>query len=218
MYLRNQFFRQIALAVMVVILVACANAGGASAHAEISTSSPPAGGEVTALPPSLTLNFTEEVKPGAVSVQVTGPDGQRVDQGDARVSLDDPERSNVLVSLFVGGPGTYQVHWEAISNLDGDATEGDFSFTVTNAASIGSPVPGSTVVEATPDVVVTVTATPDDGRNGNPLVTSDDNFDSGAFLLSIGAGLLAAAAIVVVWFFVRPKNPKFGSRSRGTRD
>jgi hypothetical protein len=158
----------------------------------------------------MTLTFAEEIKPDSVTVNVTGPDGGRIDAGDAAVDLDDPERRTVNVSLFAGGPGTYTVHWENVST-DGHQQSGDFTFSV-DPAVVTSPGPAGT--PANPAVVATAT---EDPANGNPLDPNGD-FDSRAFGISVGAGLLAVAAIVGFWFAVRPKNPRFGPRSGQGRE
>jgi methionine-rich copper-binding protein CopC len=196
-----------ALALVLALLFASPRV--VSGHAEVETASPPVGGNVTALPASMVLTFTEEVRPGAVSVQVTGPDGSRVDAGDAAVDLTDPERITVRVSLFAGGPGEYLVHWETISNADGDSASGDYTFTV-NAREAASPSVSVTTPDATESGPVP-TATAE--NFGNPLAGTDGDFDSRAFAISVGAGLLALAAIVAFWFMIRPRNPKFGPRA-----
>jgi hypothetical protein len=157
----------------------------------------------------MVLTFTEEVRPGAVSVQVTGPDGSRVDAGDAAVDLTDPERITVRVSLFAGGPGEYSVHWETISNADGDSASGDYTFTVSEqpATSTESPIGTPEATESAPQPTATAE------NFGNPLAGTDGDFDSRAFAISVGAGLLALAAIVAFWFMIRPRNPKFGPRA-----
>lgn len=171
-----------------------------SAHAEVQSATPAIDGTVDTLPASMTLTFSEEVKPDGITVTVTGPDGSRVDDGNAAVDLNNPDRNVVNVTLFSGGPGVYKVHWESVSNLDGDEASGDYVFSV---GAEGSAVIGSAVV-ASP--------TPDPGLNGNPLNPEGD-FDSRALALSVGAGLLVAVAIFGVWLVVRPKNPKFGDRA-----
>ena len=103
-----------------------------SAHADLESSNPPAGGSVAALPAKMTLTFAEEVKPGSAVVEVTGPNGARADAGDADVDLTDAARKTVTVSLFAGGPGTYAVHWETVSNTDNHPLTGDFTFIVSS--------------------------------------------------------------------------------------
>ena len=193
--------------IVLVVLAASAQITSGRAHAELESSSPPAGGTVTTLPPQMTLVFGEEVKPGSAVVEVTGPDGKRADNGDAAVDLTDPERKTVTVSLFAGGPGQYSVHWENVSNTDGDPVSGDFTFSVA-AATSSSPVAAATPGNPT----ATPTVVGQDPANGNPL-NPDGDFDSTAFLISIGAGLLALAAIAGFWFVIRPRNPRFGPRA-----
>ena len=186
----------------------------ASAHAELETASPPPDGIVTMLPASLTLTFSEEVRSGAVSVQVSGPDGARVDTADAAVDLTDPERETVRVSLFTGGPGEYAVNWETISAIDGDSASGDYRFTVqiqpdsSLEPSVGTP-------EAT---TIAPVPTPTAENFGNPLAATEGDFDSRAYALSVGAGLIVVGGIAGFWFLVRPRTPRFGPRSGpGTR-
>ena len=195
-------------ALLILFISALALPSVGSGHAELESASPPVGGTVTALPPKMTLVFGEEVRPGSAVVEVTGPDGKRVDTGDAAVDLADPERRTVTVSLFAGGAGVYTVHWENVSNTDGDPVSGDYAFTVSAAAPGSSPVSAATPANPTPTAI----ENDDVAANGNPL-DPDSDFDSGAFLISIGAGLLALVAIVGFWFVVRPRNPRFGSRA-----
>lgn len=188
----------------------------ASAHAELKTASPPAGGTVTTLPASLTLIFSEEVKPGGVTVRVTGPSGERVDTGDAAVDLTDAERTRVNVSLYAGGAGAYTVSWETISNIDADQTSGSYEFTVSGLTASPAPANVGTPDALAGEITPEVSATLEDFTYGNPLGTSE-NYDSRAFAISVGAGLLALLAIVGFWFFVRPTDARFGSRSRRGR-
>jgi hypothetical protein len=144
-----------------------------------------------------------------VSVQVTGPNGDRVDTGDAAVDLTDPERETVQVSLFTGGPGEYAAHWETISNLDGDSATGDYIFTVQIA-------PGSSLEPSvgTPEATTIAPApTPTAENFGNPLAATDGDFDSRAFAISLGAGVLVIGGIAAFWLVVRPRNPRFGAKS-----
>jgi methionine-rich copper-binding protein CopC len=196
----------VALALLsLIILGSGMGLPSALAHAELQSADPAADSVIPALPASMTLTFTEEVKPDGVTVTVTDPDGNRVDDGNAAVDLNNPERNVVNVPLFSGGIGTYQVHWQTVSNLDSDEAEGDYSFTVEAS---GTSAIGEAVV-ATP--------TPNPNANGNPL-NPNGNFDSGALGKSVGAGILVALAIFGVWLVVRPKHPKYGSRAEREHD
>ena len=98
--------------------------GGAHAHAMLSSASPPVGGSVGAAPGQVTLSFTQGLEPAFSSVQVTDSKGARVDTGKAQVS-----GSNMSVGLKSLAPGTYKVHWRAMS-VDTHTTQGSFSFQV----------------------------------------------------------------------------------------
>jgi methionine-rich copper-binding protein CopC len=197
-------------ALLLLVIAVIAQPHLTSAHADLESANPPAGGTVAALPPRMTLTFAEEVKPGSAVVEVTGPNGARADAGDADVDLADSARKTVTVSLFAGGAGTYSVHWETVSNTDNHPLSGDFTFTVTGTAAGATPAATPTEASA---ANLTPTAQPTlDPANGNPLNPKGD-FDSRALGISVGAGLIGVAAIVGFWFAVRPKNPRFGSRS-----
>ena len=164
---------------------------------------------MAAFPAKLTLTFAEEVKPDSPVVKVTGPDGKQIDSGDAAVDLNDPTRTTVTVSLYAGGPGAYAVHWETVSNTDEHPLSGDFSFTVSPTTAASPSFGGDS---SQPD------GNCDRGpANGNPL-NPNGNFDSRALGISVGAGLIAMAAIVGFWFAVRPKNPRFGPRAGRDRE
>jgi methionine-rich copper-binding protein CopC len=118
----------VALAMGAAVL---ASAEAAMAHAFLTRASPPVGGTVRAMPPEVTLRFTEGVEPAFSSVAVTGPGGERID-GELRV---DPVESAVLhIPLkppVSGGAvaGAYKVVWRIVS-VDTHITSGDFTFTV----------------------------------------------------------------------------------------
>jgi methionine-rich copper-binding protein CopC len=185
---------------LVVLLLIVAGPISASAHAELQSANPASGSTIESLPAAMSLTFSEEVKPGGITVTVSGPDGARVDTGDAAVDLTNAARNVVTVSLYGGGPGDYAVHWDSVSNLDGDEASGDYTFSVAG--------PGTAAIG---DVAV-ATPTLDPDANGNPL-SKDSQFDSKAFFLSLGAGALALILIIGFWLRVRPKSPKFGSRA-----
>ena len=198
--LETQFSVRSAVGLFIALLLVSTGAIVASAHAELKSANPAAGSTIGSLPAAMTLTFSEEVKPGAITVTVTGPDGARVDTGDAAVDLTNAERNTVTVSLYSGGPGDYSVHWDSVSNLDGDEANGDYTFAVAG--------PGTATIS---DVAV-ATPTLDPDANGNPL-SKDSHFDSQAFFLSLGAGVLALILIVGFWLRVRPRDPKFGPRA-----
>jgi copper resistance protein C len=96
----------------------------ANAHAFLDHASPLVGGAVHAAPHEVSLSFTQNLEPAFSSVEVTDGKGARVDQGKAQVS-----GSTMRIGLKSLSPGTYRVHWHALS-VDTHKTEGSFSFQV----------------------------------------------------------------------------------------
>lgn len=96
----------------------------AQAHAFLDHAEPRVGNKVTNPPHEVTLYFTQKLEPAFSSVTVTGPSGQRVDAGKARVN-----GNQMSVSLKGGGAGTYHVNWHVLS-VDTHTTNGNFTFQV----------------------------------------------------------------------------------------
>ena len=96
----------------------------AQAHAFLDHAEPRVGSTVPTAPRELSLSFTQNLEPAFSTVEVRDANGARVDQGKARISAD-----VMRVGLKPLPPGTYKVHWRALS-VDTHATEGSFSFQV----------------------------------------------------------------------------------------
>ena len=96
----------------------------AQAHAHLSLSAPAAGDTFAVAPNEASLSFTEDLEPAFSTVTVTDANGARVDEGKPLIS-----GSTMRVALKPLGPGSYNVHWRAVS-VDTHTTEGNFSFTV----------------------------------------------------------------------------------------
>ncbi len=96
----------------------------AQAHAFLDHASPLVGSTVSTAPHEITLWFTQTLEPAFSSVEVTGPNGARVDAGRARINA-----NTMRVVLRASGPGTYHVHWRALS-VDTHRTQGNFTFHV----------------------------------------------------------------------------------------
>jgi methionine-rich copper-binding protein CopC len=108
----------------IVLLLASLSAGEASAHAFLDHAEPRVGNKVASLPPELMLYFTQKLEQAFSVVTVTGPSGQRVDAGKARVS-----GNQMSVPLKSGGAGTYRVNWRVLS-VDTHTSDGSFTFQV----------------------------------------------------------------------------------------
>jgi methionine-rich copper-binding protein CopC len=111
------------ITIVSLLLVALGN-GAAQAHAFLDHASPLVGSTVRAAPREVSLSFTQNLEAAFSSLQVTDAKGARVDQGKAQVS-----GSTMRIGLKSLSPGTYKVHWRALS-VDTHTTEGNFSFHV----------------------------------------------------------------------------------------
>ena len=107
----------------VSLLLLSLGASGARAHAFLDHASPRVGSTVSAAPQEVLLTFTQNLEGAFGTVQVTGPNGARVDQGK-QVS-----GNTMRVGIKASGAGTYHVHWRALS-VDTHTTEGNFTFHV----------------------------------------------------------------------------------------
>jgi copper resistance protein C len=96
----------------------------AQAHAFLDHATPLVGSTVATAPHELSLSFTQNLEPSFSSVEVTGPDGARIDAGKPQIS-----GNTMRVGLKAAGPGTYHVHWHALS-VDTHTTQGSFTFHV----------------------------------------------------------------------------------------
>jgi methionine-rich copper-binding protein CopC len=112
------------LTIIVSLFFAALGATGATAHAFLDHASPRVGSTVSSAPRELTLSFTQNLEPAFSSVQVTGPNGNRVDQGRAQIS-----GNTMRVGIRATAPGSYHVHWHALS-VDTHTTQGSFTFHV----------------------------------------------------------------------------------------
>ena len=111
------------LTLLPLLLVALAPVA-ARAHAFLDHASPLVGSTVPAAPHEVVLTFTQNLEPAFSTAQVTDSGGARVDQGKAQVS-----GNTMTVGLKALGPGSYKVHWHALS-VDTHSTEGAFTFHV----------------------------------------------------------------------------------------
>jgi methionine-rich copper-binding protein CopC len=109
---------------IVSLLLATLGKVAAHAHAFLDHASPLVGSTVASAPHEVSLTFTQNLEAAFSSVEVTGPNGARVDAGKAQIS-----GNTMHVGLKAAGPGTYHVRWHALS-VDTHKTEGSFSFRV----------------------------------------------------------------------------------------
>jgi methionine-rich copper-binding protein CopC len=112
----------------VIVSVAIALSGRASAHAFLDKASPPVGARVAVAPSEVRLSFSEPLETTFCTVTVTGPPGS----GGAGPPNGDPRDRRILITPLRAPtpPGRYLVHWRVVS-VDSHVTQGDFQFEVT---------------------------------------------------------------------------------------
>jgi methionine-rich copper-binding protein CopC len=152
-------------------------------HAKVISSDPAINSVIKQAPTKITVTTAENMKPGAANsnLQVYGPDGALISQGDAAVGLNDPTKMSVAIKPETNG--VYVVRWYTVSSDDGDAAQGAFVFTVGTAA--------STTVNAQPTAIPKNTVGTDTASTTNssgttvwvPIVTGLI-----ALLVGLGAG------------------------------
>ncbi|MGA8611676.1 MAG: copper resistance CopC family protein [Xanthobacteraceae bacterium] len=112
------------LIVVVSLFLMALGTTGAQAHAHLDHASPAVGSTVPTAPQEITLWFTQNLEAAFSTVEVFDGGGGQVDEGKPNIS------SNTMrVALKPLAPGTYRVHWHALS-VDTHTTEGTFTFKV----------------------------------------------------------------------------------------
>ena len=161
------------LALGIACVIALGLAGPAAAHANLLRSDPTASALLDQAPPAVTMTFSEPPDPSLSIVHVLDVNAAPVEAGpvEAVPGHGDQLRIPLPASL---PDGVYTVSWRVVSEADGHATAGAFSFGVNVA-------PGTVV---TPSVPVPTTPSPSVGSV------------AGKLLLYVGLALSFAAAVV----------------------
>jgi copper transport protein len=126
-------------ALFIAIGLALLLVGPAAAHANLVQSTPAVGASLDASPPSLTLDFSEELDPGFSRIQLMDSQNQVIEPGPGEI---DPAAPRTLRLILPDLPqGGYTAIWRVRSAVDGHITEGSLPFGVGVAAASGSLVP-----------------------------------------------------------------------------
>src|SRR5256712_14211276 len=99
----------------------------AEGHAVLQRAEPRVESRLKRAPDEIKLYFTERLEPAYSSVRVLNDHGGQVDRRDSRVDRTNPALLRATFSTLP--PGTYKVQWRVLS-IDGDVTEGAFTFRV----------------------------------------------------------------------------------------
>ncbi|MEO8422966.1 MAG: copper resistance protein CopC [Actinomycetota bacterium] len=151
-------------------------AGPAGAHANLASSNPAASALLDNPPAEVTMTFTEPPDPKLSLAHVLDVNGNTVETGPVQ---EVPGQDQLLIPLPADLPdGVYTVSWRVVSEADGHATAGAFSFGVNVA-------PGTVVAPSTP----VPTTSPSVGSVASKL------------LLYVGLALLFAKSVVGIVAF-----------------
>ena len=97
------------------------------AHAKLQSATPAANAVLDTTPKEVRIQFNEALEAAFSSIKVT--DGKNSEVSAEKSSVDAADTKVMYVSLPKLTPGTYAVHWSAMTR-DGHRVKGDYSFTV----------------------------------------------------------------------------------------
>jgi copper resistance protein C len=146
--------------------------GTASAHAVIPTHAkvtkaiPAIGSTVSKAPTTVTVIALENINPdpNKSNLFIYSPAGDLISQGNAKVSLTNPEQMSITIKPDTANlNGVYVVQWKTVSALDGDPDQGAFVFTV-NTGAAATPTPA-----VIPTTSTTPSTTNTTGTDGTPI-------------------------------------------------
>ncbi|MFB7252188.1 copper resistance protein CopC [Microbacterium sp. NPDC056234] len=170
----------------------------ASAHDELVSSDPAAGSSVQTLPDELTMTFSAALidSDGGTAVVVMDAAGNDVTAGAPEID------GAVLIQPLDAGAGTageYTVVWQVVSS-DGHPTDGEFTFTATEAAQAPAETTSPHATEtATP--AETSSATPDAAAPE----TRDTDAPAAAWIWPVAILGILVVAGVLTWLIIRSR-------------
>lgn len=195
MHRRHRIFRFLGPVLLVILSI---QPQPAQAHAEYKRSEPAAGAVIAKPPGDVHVWFTHELfrREDANTLEVYGPGGARVDNGDARI--DDDDRTRLFVSLQTGLPaGTYTVRWRTLSAEDFETDSGEFSFAL-------DPSVAETTSQPSP------TTTPVPTRTPAPRPTAAPSPQATGGLTCLGSGVFGVVVlgVLVLGMWRRQRNTR----------
>ena len=193
------------------------------AHADYDSSVPAADELLSQAPQQVQVWFTQDLfrREGQNSLEVYGPDDQRVDLDDA--AIDDDNRKLMTVSLQSDlADGVYTVRWRTLSADDGDDADGDFQFTIqadepeaeapptaapTEAAGTAQPSPTNTAQAVSTEPQSTP---PAEGTASEGAETPAGQADQGPGMPCMGSS--APLLLLLGTFLLTRRRRRFGER------
>ncbi|MFN8566144.1 MAG: copper resistance protein CopC [Kouleothrix sp.] len=127
------FAPALALAAVLVLVLPVA------AHANLVRSSPPAGAQLEVAPPSIELEFSEDLDGGFSRVQLFDSRNQLVEPGPGQVDAGNPRLLRLIIPDLARG--SYTAIWRVRSAVDGHISAGSLPFGVGEPPAAGSLIP-----------------------------------------------------------------------------
>jgi len=155
-------------------------------HAKVNKAIPAIGSTISQAPTTVTVFTVENINPdpNKSNLFVYSPAGDLISQGNAKVSLTNPEEMSIAIKPDSAHPnGVYVVRWITVSALDGDPDQGAFVFTV-NTSAVTTPTPVATTTTSTTPSTTTTSST-----SGTPVWVSIV-VGVVALLIGLGVGLV----------------------------
>ncbi len=150
-----------------LFLLICRTASAHSvvpAHAKVTKAIPAIGSTISQAPTTVTVFALENINPEPTksNLFVYSPAGDLISQGNATVSLTNPEQMSIAIKPDAAHPnGVYVVQWKTVSAIDGDPDQGAFVFTVkTGAVTMPTPAATSTTGQTTAPTMTNTGGTP----------------------------------------------------------
>lgn len=178
--------------IAVATMMAGLAVGTASAHAQLTSTSPADGATLSAPPAAVTFTFDADLLPGTNTISINDDHGnvvasQKVQPDGPSVSLAWPAALEV---------GTYQVAYRVVS-ADGHPVAGAITFTIVGT---GSPSPGPTSSTAEPPTASAAAST------AVATEAEPPSSDSPAVVLLALAAVAVLGVLVAAWA-VRRRRP-----------
>ena len=184
---------------LAVTLALALIAGHAAAHVHFQGSDPVADSTVQTAPATVTVQFDGEILEDGSTVTVNGPDGQRVDNGDGHMDLNNLDRNTVVCTLKPNlPPGVYTVNYTGVPTDGHEPNQGSYTFTIAGEVGAATPAMAGTPA-ATPGATPAAPATPIAFTAGNGAGTESGNSDW-SIVIAAFAVIAALAAVAQVAF------------------
>jgi copper resistance protein C len=195
----DRFIRLFGAAALAAALTG-ALASAAFAHAHYARSQPSPGQVLSASPLKIDIYTDSEMRKAAGGnfITVTGPQGNRVDDGNP--ALDDADRQHLSVGLTPDLPnGRYLVSFQTLSDVDGDLDHGQFAFYIG-----AGPTPDQQRLDST----LTLTDTPPPEAS-TPLKSGVALASRPLIIAGVIALLVVLIALVAAVLLLRgPRHPR----------